>query len=103
MTELQIPILLLALVFAVVAFFYASVGLGGGSSYTALLALAGASVAVIPMVSLTLNLLVTSLGSIVFLSKKHGRLRLITPFLVSSVPMAYVGGLFHLPKLHRIM
>ena len=51
------------------------------------------------MVSLTLNLLVTSLGSIVFLSKKHGRLRLITPFLVSSVPMAYVGGLLHLPKL----
>jgi uncharacterized membrane protein YfcA len=92
MTELQIPILLLALVFAVVAFFYASVGLGGGSSYTALLALAGASVAVIPMVSLTLNLLVTSLGSIVFLSKKHGRLRLITPFLVSSVPMALFCG-----------
>jgi hypothetical protein len=99
MTELIIPISLLAAVFAVVAFFYASVGLlGGGSSYTALLAIFGAGVAVIPIVSLTLNVLVTSVGSIVFLSQRHGRPRLIVPFLVSSVPMSYVGGMLQLPK-----
>ena len=99
MTELLIPITLLAFVFAVVAFFYASVGLGGGSSYTALLAVFGASTITIPMVSLTLNILVTTFGSIVFLLHGHARLRLIVPFIVTSVPMAYLGGMLHLPKL----
>jgi hypothetical protein len=50
------------------------------------------------MVSLTLNVLVTTVGSVVFLAQRHGRLRLIAPFLVSSVPMSYVGGMLHLPK-----
>lgn len=98
METLTIDIALLAIIFAFVAFFYASVGLGGGSSYTALLAIFGASTVAIPMVSLTLNVLVTTVGSVVFLAQRHGRLRLIAPFLVSSVPMAYVGGMLHLPK-----
>lgn len=99
MGELAFPILLLAVIFAAVAFFYASVGLGGGSSYTALLAIFGASMATIPTVSLSLNLLVTTVGSIVFLAQGHGRLRLILPFVLTSIPMAYVGGMLHLPKM----
>jgi len=99
MTDLTISISLLAVIFSMVAFFYASVGLGGGSSYTALLAIFGAGVTTIPMVSLTLNVLVTTIGSIVFLSQGHARLRLIFPFLISSIPMAYVGGMLHLPKM----
>ncbi len=99
MTDLTISISLLAVIFAIVAFFYASVGLGGGSSYTALLAIFGAGATTIPMVSLTLNVLVTTIGSFVFLSQRHGRLRLIAPFLITSIPMAYVGGMLHLPKM----
>ena len=99
MTELTISISLLAVIFAIVAFFYASVGLGGGSSYTALLAIFGAGVTTIPLVSLTINVLVTTVGSIIFLSQKHARLRLIAPFLISSLPMAYLGGMLNLPKL----
>ena len=98
MTDLLIPITLLAFIFAVVAFFYASVGLGGGSSYTALLAVFGASTMTIPLVSLTLNILVTTFGSLVFLLHGHARLRLILPFIISSIPMAYLGGMLHLPK-----
>lgn len=98
MTDLLIPITLLAFIFAVVAFFYASVGLGGGSSYTALLAIFGASAMTIPLVSLTLNILVTTFGSLVFLLHGHARLRLILPFIISSIPMAYLGGMLHLPK-----
>jgi uncharacterized membrane protein YfcA len=90
---------LLGIIFAMVAFSYASVGLGGGSSYTALLAIFGAGVTTIPMVSLTLNVLVTTVGSIVFLLQRHARLRLIAPFLISSIPFAYVGGMLHLPKI----
>jgi uncharacterized membrane protein YfcA len=99
MTDLTISIPLLGIIFAMVAFSYASVGLGGGSSYTALLAIFGAGVTTIPMVSLTLNVLVTTVGSIIFLSQGHARLRLIAPFLISSIPLAYVGGMLHLPKV----
>jgi hypothetical protein len=97
-TDLLVPVTLLAIIFAFVAFFYASVGLGGGSSYTALLAIFGASTVTIPMVSLTLNIVVTTFGSIVFLLQGHARIRLIAPFLLSSIPMAYLGGMLHLPK-----
>jgi len=93
-----VPIWCVALIFAGVAFFYASVGLGGGSSYTALMAVFGAGVEVIPILSLTLNVLVSSIGSLLFLRNRHLRLRLLIPFLVSSVPMAYLGGKVHLPK-----
>jgi uncharacterized membrane protein YfcA len=99
MIDITIPIILLAVIFTFVAFFYASVGLGGGSSYTALLAIFGASVAAIPMVSLTLNILVTTIGTIAFLLKGHARLRLIAPFLITSIPMAYLGGMLHLPRI----
>lgn len=79
-------------IFFIVALIYSSVGLGGGSSYTALMALSGMSVLAIPMVSLTLNIIVTTIGSYNFLRNGHGRIRLITPFLISSIPMAYLGG-----------
>jgi len=88
----------LGVIFLVVAFSYASVGLGGGSSYTALLALFGEGVQAIPMISLTLNLVVTSVGSLIFFRHHHARLRLIAPFLISSIPMAYLRGALHLPR-----
>lgn len=88
----------LASLFFIVAFIYSSVGLGGGSSYTALLAIFGFSALIIPSVSLTLNLVVTSVGSFNFIRNKHAKLKLILPFLISSVPMAYLGGSLRLPK-----
>ena len=58
----------------------------------------GFSASVIPTVSLVLNLLVTTFGSVLFFQQKHTRLKLIAPFLVSSIPMAYLGGALHVPK-----
>ena len=98
MEDLMISPALLVAVFFLVALLYSSVGLGGGSSYTALLAAAGAGMHVIPMVSLTLNIIVSSIGSFTFFRHDHARLRLITPFMVTSIPMAYVGGALKLPK-----
>lgn len=89
---------ILAVLFFIIAFTYSSVGLGGGSSYTALMAIFGFSILAIPMISLSLNLLVTSVGSYNFIRNKHGNLKLIVPFLISSMPMAYVGGALKLPK-----
>lgn len=87
-----------AVLFFFVALTYSAVGLGGGSSYTALMALLGFSTLAIPMISLSLNLVVTSIGSFNFIRNKHARIRLILPFLVSSIPMAYLGGALKLPK-----
>ena len=84
--------------FFLIAFVYSSVGLGGGSSYTALMAVFGMNTLEIPMISLTLNLFATSVGSYNFIRNKHAKLKLILPFLISSIPMAYVGGALKLPK-----
>ena len=88
----------LAILFVIVAFIYSSVGLGGASSYTALMAIFGISSLAIPMVSLSLNLLVTSVGSFNFIRNKHAKIKLILPFLISSIPMAYLGGSLQIPK-----
>jgi uncharacterized membrane protein YfcA len=88
----------LAALFFLVAFTYSSVGLGGGSSYTALMAVFGVSTLAIPLISLSLNLLVTSVGSFNFIRNRHARTKLILPFLISSIPMAYLGGSLNLPK-----
>ena len=88
----------IALLFFIIAFAYSSVGLGGGSSYTALMAILSFNTLTIPMISLTLNLLVTSIGSVNFIRNKHANIKLILPFLLSSMPMAYLGGALQLPK-----
>jgi uncharacterized membrane protein YfcA len=87
-----------AMIFFLVAFAYSSVGLGGGSSYTSLMTILGFNTLTIPMVSLTLNLMVTTVGAINFIRYKHARINLILPFLVTSIPMAYVGGALQLPR-----
>lgn len=89
---------LLAVIFFIVAFIYSSVGLGGGSSYTALMAIFGMNVLAIPMISLVLNLFSTTAGSFNFIRHKHANFKLIAPFLVSSIPMAYMGGYLQVPK-----
>jgi uncharacterized membrane protein YfcA len=98
MTETITASLFVATLFFMVAFAYSSVGLGGGSSYTALLAILGYTTVTIPMVSLVLNLVVTTTGSYNFIRNRHARLALIAPFLVSSIPMAYLGGALQLSK-----
>jgi uncharacterized membrane protein YfcA len=90
--EISDSIFILAVLFFLVAFIYSSVGLGGGSSYTALMAIAGLNALTIPMISLMLNLVVSSLGSYNFMRRDHARFRIVAPFLLTSMPMAWVGG-----------
>ena len=89
-------LVVLAVLFCVVAYLYSSIGLGGGSSYAALMVIFGVSTLAIPMVTLMLNICVTTVGSFNFIRNRHARLNLIWPFLVSSIPMAYLGGSLHL-------
>jgi len=92
MDGLLISIPLLAVLFFGITVAYASVGLGGGTAYTSLLAILGASYQMVPTVSLLLNVVVTTIGRLIFLQARHGRLSLILPFISTSVPAAYIGG-----------
>ncbi len=98
LTEIIASPYFVSALFFLVAFTYSSVGLGGGSSYTALMAISGVGTLEIPMISLSLNLFVTSVGSFNFIRNKHAKIKLVLPFLLSSVPMAYLGGALKLPK-----
>ena len=98
MEELIISPYFLSVLFFTVALIYSSVGLGGGSSYTALMAILGVSHVVIPAISLTLNLFVSSVGSFNFIRKRHAHLELLLPFLITSIPMSYLGGAIKLPR-----
>ena len=98
MVEVFTSIYFVAALFFIVALVYSSVGLGGGSSYTALMVVLGFNAAVIPVVSLVLNLLVTSIGSYNFIRNRHARIDLVAPFLVTSIPMSYLGGALQLPE-----
>ncbi len=98
MDEISLSIYLLAGIFFIIAFAYSSLGLGGASTYTALMAIVGMNYLIIPTLSLILNIFVTSIGSFNFIRQKHARLNLIVPFIVSSMPMAYAGGSLMLPK-----
>lgn len=85
-------LMLLAAAFFVVALIYASVGFGGGSSYTALLALVGLSTVWIPVLSLCCNVVVVSGGCWHFARRGQLDLRRVGPFLVGSLPAAYFAG-----------
>jgi uncharacterized membrane protein YfcA len=90
--------LLLVPLFAIIAMAYASVGLGGGTGYLALMALSGVSYEVMPSTALTLNIVVTGVAMARF--GLAGRLRwsLLAPFLIPAIPAAFVGGLLDVPR-----
>ena len=84
------------LVFFVAAILYSSVGHGGASAYLGILALAGYSRPDIAPVVLVLNIIVTSTGVWNYYRAGHFSVRLLLPFVVASVPAAFLGGMMTL-------
>lgn len=83
--------------FFVVALLYSSVGHAGASGYLAVMALIGVLPAEMRPAALILNLLVATIGARNFIGAGHFRWSLAWPFLITSVPMAYLGGRLALP------
>lgn len=90
--------IILALLFAVTAVLYASVGFAGGSTYNALLALAGVDHRVFPIVALACNLIVATGGTIRFARAGLVPWRRLWPLLALSVPAAWLGGMLPVSK-----
>jgi uncharacterized membrane protein YfcA len=67
-------------------------GFGGGSTYIALLILCSVPFELVPPVALLCNLIVVSGGFVIFYQQGHFSPRKVLPFIVTSIPAAYVGG-----------
>lgn len=78
--------------FALTAILYASVGFAGGSTYTALLVLSGVDAAILPIVSLSCNIIVASGGVWTFARAGAIPWRRALLLLAFSVPAAWLGG-----------
>lgn len=86
--------------FFIIALVYSSVGFGGGSSYLALLAQPFFTLLpeTIKPVALLCNIIVVTGGTIVFYQQGDLKWKEIWPFLVLSVPAAFLGGYWQLKE-----
>ena len=89
---------LLAILFLVTALLYSSVGFGGGSTYLALLLLWEIPYLVFPIIALSCNIIVVSGNCFNYIRAGNLNLRLLYPYLIGSIPLAYVGGSLPIEK-----
>ncbi len=89
--------LILAATFFVAAVLYASVGHAGASGYLAAMGLLGVAPETMRPTALALNILVASLVTVRFHLAGQVHWRSVLPFVVGSIPMAFVGGGLTLP------
>jgi uncharacterized membrane protein YfcA len=83
----------LAVAFFVTAALYASVGFGGGSTYTALLTLGGVDFKILPTISLICNVIVVSGGAVRYIRAGQVDWQRVLPLVLVSAPLAWLGGL----------
>jgi uncharacterized membrane protein YfcA len=96
--------LILAALFFVAAVLYGMVGHAGASAYLAIMALMGVPPAVMRPTALVLNILVASIVSLRFARAGFVRLGAVLPFVIGSIPAAFIGGAITLPpELYRPM
>lgn len=86
------PIEYLPFIFFIIALFYSSVGFGGGSSYLAILSLFLTNFYEIRSTALVLNICVVSIGTIMFIRHRVFNFKLFWPFLLASIPLAFLGA-----------
>ena len=90
--------MLLAILFLVTAMFYSSVGFGGGSTYLALLLVWGVPYFIFPVIALSCNIIVVSGNCFNYIRAGNFNLRLLIPYLIGSIPLAYIGGSLPIEK-----
>lgn len=79
--------------FFLTAVLYASVGFGGGSTYSALLALSGVDFRILPLVALTCNIVVVAGSSVRFARAGVTPWRGALVLTAIAAPAAFLGGL----------
>lgn len=91
---LVIPALspILAVLVFLVAFLYASVGFGGASGYLAVMSFFDIPATIAASTALSLNTIVSGIAFINYTRYGYLQFKLLWPFLVASIPAAFIGG-----------
>ena len=89
---------ILSIFFFITAILYSSVGFGGGSTYLALLLIWGIPYYIFPIIALICNIIVVSGNSFNYIKAGNHNLKLLIPFLIGSVPFAFIGGTLEIKK-----
>ena len=90
--------ILLATLFLVTAVLYSSVGFGGGSTYLALLLIWEVPYFIFPVISLSCNIIVVSGNCFNYIRAGNLNLKLLFPYLLGSIPLAFIGGSLPIEK-----
>ena len=83
---------ILSILFFVTATLYSSVGLGGGSTYLALLVIWGLPYTIFPIIALSCNIIVVSGNCFNYIRTGNLNFKLLVPYLIGSIPLAFIGG-----------
>ena len=89
---------LLAILFLATAILYSSVGFGGGSTYLALLLIWGVPYFIFPVIALSCNIIVVSGNCFNYIRTGNLNLKLLLPYLIGSIPLAFIGGSLPIEK-----
>ena len=90
-------VVLLTLAFLAAAVLYGMVGHAGASAYLAAMALLGVAPDVMKPTALVLNIAVAIVVTVRFARAGFVQPMALVPFLLGSVPLAFLGGAIHLP------
>ncbi|MDC0200314.1 sulfite exporter TauE/SafE family protein [Candidatus Pelagibacter sp.] len=90
--------IILSILFFVTAILYSSVGFGGGSTYLALLLIWGVPYYIFPVIALICNIFVVSGNSFNYIKAGNLKLKLLIPYLIGSIPLAFIGGSLPIEK-----
>ena len=90
--------IILSILFFVTAILYASVGFGGGSTYLAILLISGVPYYIFPVIALICNIFVVSGNCFNYIKAGNLNLKLLIPYLIGSIPLAFIGGSLQIDK-----
>ena len=90
--------IILTIFFFITAILYSSIGFGGGSTYLALMLIWDIPFYIFPIIALICNIIVVTGNSINFLRTKNININLLTPYLIGSVPFAFLGASISIDK-----
>ena len=90
--------IILSISFFITSILYSSVGFGGGSTYLALLLIWDVPYYIFPVIALFCNMIVVTGNSINYVRAGNHNLKLLIPFIIGSIPSAFVGGTLIIEK-----
>ncbi len=94
---MESSLIILVAAFFIIAALYSVTGHGGASAYIGVMVLLGMAPQEIKPIALSLNVIVSLVATLHFYGAGHFRRALFLPFILSSVPLAMLGGYLQLP------